>query len=84
MSYTNSMKTAISLPDIIFKQAELFARKTKKTRSQLYTEAIIEYLARHTPDAITDSVNKVCDQLGIQDISFNHKAASKLLKKETW
>ncbi|MBN2441389.1 MAG: hypothetical protein JXJ04_08580 [Spirochaetales bacterium] len=78
------MKTAISLPDIIYKQAEVFARKTKKSRSQLYTEAIKEYLARHTPDVITESMNKVCDLLEKQDTTLTQKAASELLKQESW
>ena len=78
------MKTAVSLPDVIFKQAELLARKVKKSRSQLYTEAIKEYLARHTPEVITESMNKVCDQLEKQDTTFNQKAASELLRKESW
>ena len=83
-SYTKSMKTAISLPNIIFKEAELYANLTGKSRSQLYTEAITEYLARHAPDAITDAMNKVCDNIGIQYDHFNKKAADNLLKKESW
>ena len=81
-SYIQIMKTVISLPDIIFKQAELFARKVKKSRSQLYTEAIKEYLARHTPDVITESMNKVCEGLEQQDTTFTQKAATELLSRE--
>jgi metal-responsive CopG/Arc/MetJ family transcriptional regulator len=78
------MKTAISLPDTIFKEAELFARLVKKSRSQLYAEAIEEYLARHAPDAITEAMNKVCDCLVDQNNSFGKEAANKLLKQESW
>ena len=39
------MKTAISIPDALFKQAEVFARKQKVTRSSVYATALKMYLA---------------------------------------
>ena len=59
------MKTAISLPDRVFREAERFARRVRKTRSRLYAEALAEYLARHAPDDITESINQVCDRIGV-------------------
>ena len=44
------MKTAISIPDDVFERAERLARHTKKSRSQLFSEAVREYVARHAPD----------------------------------
>jgi metal-responsive CopG/Arc/MetJ family transcriptional regulator len=41
------MKTAISLPDRIFLEAERYARRTGRSRSQLIAVALTEYLARH-------------------------------------
>jgi len=78
------MKTAISLPERIFREAERFARRVRKTRSRLYTEAIAEYLARHAPNDITDSMNQVCDRFGVTVDEFQAKAARNLLKKESW
>ncbi|MGI0148390.1 MAG: hypothetical protein ACREDF_02500 [Thermoplasmata archaeon] len=43
------MKTAISVPDDLFKRADHLAKTQKQTRSRLYSEAIREYLARHEP-----------------------------------
>ena len=57
------MKTAISLPDRVFREADRHARRTGKSRSQLYAEALAEYLARHAPDAVTDAMNQVCDSV---------------------
>jgi metal-responsive CopG/Arc/MetJ family transcriptional regulator len=57
------MKTAVSLPDEVFHDAERHAKRTRKSRSQLYAEALAEYLARHAPDAVTESMNVVIDQL---------------------
>jgi predicted transcriptional regulator len=78
------MKTAISLPDDVFKEAERFARQSRKTRSQLYSEAITEYLARHAPDDVTERMNRVCDRIEPQRDSFASEAARQLLSKETW
>ncbi len=47
VGYTKSMKTAISIPDDVFKVAERLARRTKKSRSQLFSDAVREYVARH-------------------------------------
>jgi metal-responsive CopG/Arc/MetJ family transcriptional regulator len=82
--YTISMKTAISLPEIIFRQAERFARRFKKSRSQLYVEAITEYLERHAPDTITESMNSVCDKLEGTDSAFSSTASIRVLSQEQW
>lgn len=34
-----------------------------KSRSQLYAEALAEYLARHAPDEVTEAMNRVVEQL---------------------
>ena len=61
--YTNGMKTAVSLPDEVFRAAEKHARRVRKSRSQLYAEALAEYLARHAPDEVTEAMNQVMDEL---------------------
>ena len=61
--YTFGMKTAISIPDDVFEQAERFARHARRSRSQVYSEAIREYVARHSPDAVTEAMNRVCDEI---------------------
>ncbi len=78
------MKTAISLPENVFKEAERFARRFKKSRSQLYVEALKEYLARHSPDDITEQMNRVADSLGAQPDSFAIVLTRKLLRRERW
>jgi hypothetical protein len=82
--YTSSMKTAISLPDGVFREAEQFARRFKKSRSQLYAEAIVEYLERHAPDAITESMNRVWEKLGPGEAAFVSAAAGNVLGGESW
>jgi metal-responsive CopG/Arc/MetJ family transcriptional regulator len=58
------MKTAISLPGDLYRAAERHARRLHKSRSQMYAEALAEYLARHAPEEITEAMNRVVEQLG--------------------
>jgi metal-responsive CopG/Arc/MetJ family transcriptional regulator len=53
------MKTAVSLPDDIFAEAEALAEAQQMTRSRLYSAALREYLARHRPDAVTEALDAV-------------------------
>jgi metal-responsive CopG/Arc/MetJ family transcriptional regulator len=57
------MKTAVSIPDKIFRDAERLSRRLKKSRSQIYAEAVTEYVARHDPDAVTEAMNAVCEAI---------------------
>ena len=79
------MKTAISLPDDVYRGAERYAKRTRKSRSQLYAEALSEYLARHAPDAVTEDMNTVVDQLGASARDpFVASAARRTLKGVEW
>jgi hypothetical protein len=42
------MKKAVSVPDDVLRAAELHARRVGKTRSEVFADAMTEYLARHT------------------------------------
>jgi len=78
------MKTAISIPDDIFKVAERLARRTKKSRSQLFSDAVREYVARHAPDDVTDAMNRVCAEVDPQPDNFTAVASSRILKRAEW
>jgi len=57
------MKTVISIPNAVFREAERFPRRTRTSRSQLYVEAIAEHIARHLHGAVTEAMDAVCDRL---------------------
>jgi metal-responsive CopG/Arc/MetJ family transcriptional regulator len=79
------MKTAVSLPDRVYRQAESHARRTRKSRSQLYAEAISEYLSRHAPDEVTAGMDAVVEQL--RDPSpdpFVKRAGRRVLMSVEW
>lgn len=78
------MKTAISIADDVYADAERLARRTKKSRNQVYTEAVAEYVARHDPEAVTDAMNRVCDALDTRSDPAVSAAARRLLRRSEW
>ncbi len=53
------MKTAISLPDPIFQEAEALAQKLGVSRSELYTQALKAYLQRYNQERILSKLDEV-------------------------
>ncbi len=78
------MKTAISLPDELFAQAERLARRLKKSRSELYREAVAEFIARRDPDAITAAMDRVAAQVDTRADAFVKTAARRVLERNEW
>ena len=78
------MKTAVSIPDEVFEGAERLARRTKKSRSQLFSDALKEYVARHASDAVTDAMDRVCDELRNRKDKFVSSAARRTLERSEW
>lgn len=77
------MKTAVSLPDDVFEQAERLARRSRKSRSQLYRDAIAEYLARHDPDQVTEA-DRLAVRLDTRPDAFVSAAARRVLERAEW
>ena len=63
------MKTAISIPDTLFKAAERLARQLHLSRSELYQRALVKYIGVHDDSAITDKLNQIYegDDRGLLD-----------------
>lgn len=53
------MKTAISIPDDVFQAAEAAARRTGKSRSQFYVEAVRLFLKAQGATGVTERLNEV-------------------------
>lgn len=53
------MKTAISIPDNLFRDAEITAKQLGLARSQLYVKAIKEFIEHHNKDFITEKLNSL-------------------------
>lgn len=53
------MKTAISIPDALFKAAEDYARAEGLSRSELYARALQRYLEAHQAAQITIALDQI-------------------------
>ena len=51
------MKTAISIPDAVFRSADSLASRLGVSRSELYATAIAEFLAKHQSREVTNRLN---------------------------
>ena len=58
------MKTAVSVPDDLFAQADRLAKRSHRSRSEVYSAALREYVARHAPDEVTAGLDAVIADLG--------------------
>ena len=73
------MKIAVSIPDEVFEGAERLARRTRKSRSQLVSDALREYVARHSPEELTEAMDRVCAEVGAAKDGFAQTAAQRIL-----
>ncbi len=78
------MKTAVSLPDDVFYDAERLAERRKTSRSRMYAEAIREYIARHDPEAVTAAYDRLVDELGQPADPALAAAAVRTLSHSEW
>ena len=53
------MKTALSLPDSLFRSANRLARRLGMSRSRLFATAVAEFIAKHREDKVTERLNDV-------------------------
>lgn len=83
-SYTDGMKTAISIPDPLFESAERFARLRGMSRSELYATAIRDYLREHRGEGITEKLDEVYEtESGDLDPALSRMQAISL-PKDVW
>lgn len=79
------MKVAVSLPDDLFLAAERHAKRVRRPRSQLYAEALAEYLTRHSPEEVTEAMNRVLERLGEPGPEpFLAAATRRVLERTEW
>jgi len=61
------MKTAVSIPDDVFDEAERLVARFQTSRSQLYARALAEFIARHDEDSVTRALDRVADEVAEMD-----------------
>lgn len=81
------MKTAVSIPDDLFRRVDRVARGSGRSRSEVYAAALREYVSRHAPDEITQHLDSVVDDLqgdGPTGDGFREAAARRVLESTEW
>jgi predicted transcriptional regulator len=82
--YTLGMKTAVSVPNEVFERAERLAKRLKVSRSELYSRALREYLARHSPDEVRQALDALCADLDTGVDDFVGEAGRRVLEAADW
>jgi predicted transcriptional regulator len=75
------VKTAVSLPDDLFRQAELIAKRLRVSRSQLYAQALADFLSRSHAESVTDQLNVVYSAIRAEVDPGLQRAQVKLLEQ---
>jgi predicted transcriptional regulator len=78
------MKTAVSVPDELFRQAEVAARRLRVSRSQLYATAVAEFLDRQRRNAVTERLNEIYSRRPTKVDPALHRAQLKTFGKDSW
>ena len=78
------MKTAISIEDDVFLEAETTAKEMGLSRSKFYSKAVLEFIQNHKPDAITSKYNIIYSENKNQIEKDLAQANFNLFNKEEW
>lgn len=82
--YTFGMKTAVSIPNDVFASAERLARRTHRSRSRLFSDALREYVARRSPEKITEEMDQALEKIGNHQDEFLAAASRRQLEQTEW
>ncbi len=77
------MKTAISIPDDVFRQAERLAKNRKVSRSELYTTALVRMLEAEPKPELTRAYDSAFDD-EVHDDTFADAMARRVLANVEW
>jgi predicted transcriptional regulator len=78
------MRTAISIPDELFARAERLARRLGKSRSEVYREALEEYLVRREPACVTAALDEVAGEFEPERNLWIETTADRALERAEW
>lgn len=78
------MKTAISVRDKLFQRVDKFAKRKKMTRSQLFSDAVEEYLDKREKVDVTANLNEIYSNEDSSIDPIMLRMALMSLPKEEW
>lgn len=82
--HTPGMKTAVSIPDDVYEDAERLASRLRTSRSKLYARALAEFVARHDDDRVTSLMDQAVREAGGEADAFVQSAAQQSLQRVEW
>lgn len=78
------MKTAISLPDALFKSGDTLAKRLGVSRSELYARALADFVAKHKASQYTQRLNAVYADEASRLDPVAVAAQLRMLTHESW
>lgn len=79
------MKTAVSVPDDLFERVDRLAKRSRRSRSEVYSAALREYVARHAPDEVTAGLDAVIADVGQPEAgNFTSRAVRDAFESSEW
>ena len=82
--YTKGMKTAVSIPDDVFNEAEELAKELKTSRSEIYARALAAFVGDHSSDRVTLAMNDALDTVGTTPDPSIIATAHRILREVEW
>ena len=84
MKYNYGMKTAVSIPDVVYRAGERLAKRLRLPRSRLYALALADYIERHGDDDITQRLNASFSSHPAATDPFVREAAARTGQRNEW
>lgn len=78
------MKVAVSVPNDLFERADRLARAAGRSRSDVYSAALREYVGRHEPDEITLALDRAIADIASPVDPFVAAAGRHVLEASDW
>ena len=78
------MKTAVSIPDDLFRKADELAGRMGKSPARSIARRSPNYVSRRDPGAITRALDEIADELSAEERAFTAAAARRTLAQSEW
>ena len=78
------MKTAVSIPESIYRSADSFAKRHGLSRSELYATAVAEFLSRRRSKQVTAKLDSIYEEIDSGLDRPVAKLQTRSIKSETW
>ena len=78
------MKTAVSLPDALFKEAESLATRLGLSRSGLYAAALEDFVSRHRAKRVSERLDEIYAAESSELDPAVAAAQRKAIKRSDW